>query len=208
MEGGVRTLRLFAAAVLLTGGLLLPAAVRPPPAAAQEPQAFVSIALSSIEPALPSPDSKVTLKGTVTNISTVTLSNLQAIFWRAPRLPLLTADAINRSLTWPADEPLGERLSDNYQNIPSETNRTLKPGKSTSFTVQASMDELDFAIDNAVYLIGVHVRGRTEINGADVTLGRAGSFSRPDCQAREFAADDVGRDLELPAVTSGRVGIQ
>ena len=172
----MRTLRLFAAAVLLTGGLLLPAAVRPPPAAAQEPQAFVSIALSSIEPALPSPDSKVTLKGTVTNISTVTLSNLQAIFWRAPRLPLLTADAINRSLTWPADEPLGERLSDNYQNIPSETNRTLKPGKSTSFTVQASMDELDFAIDNAVYLIGVHVRGRTEINGADVTLGRARVF--------------------------------
>ncbi len=83
---------------------------------------------------------------------------------------------INRSLTWPADEPLGERLSDNYQNIPSETNRTLKPGKSTSFTVQASMDELDFAIDNAVYLIGVHVRGRTEINGADVTLGRARVF--------------------------------
>jgi hypothetical protein len=172
----VRTLRLFAAAVLLTGGLLLPAAVRPPPAAAQEPQAFVSIALNSIEPSLPSPDSTVTLKGTVTNISTVALSNLQAIFWRAPRLPLLNTDAINRSLTWPADEPLGERLPDNYQNIPSETNRTLKPGNSTNFAVQASMDELDFALGNAVYLIGVHVRGRTAINGADLTLGRARVF--------------------------------
>ncbi|HKH54039.1 MAG TPA: hypothetical protein VKA58_01155, partial [Propionibacteriaceae bacterium] len=110
MEGGVRTLRLFAAAVLLTAGLLLPAAVRPPPAAAQEPQPFVSIALTSIEPALPSPDSTVTLKGTVTNISPVVLSNLQAIFWRAPRVPLLTAEDLDRSLTWPADEPLGERL--------------------------------------------------------------------------------------------------
>ena len=87
MEGGVRTLRLFAAAVLLTAGLLFPAAVRPPPAAAQEPQPFVSIALTSIEPALPSPESTVTLKGTVTNISPVVLSNLQAIFWRAPRVP-------------------------------------------------------------------------------------------------------------------------
>ena len=176
MEGGVRTLRLFAAAVLLTAGLLLPAAVRPPPAAAQEPQPFVSIALTSIEPALPSPDSTVTLKGTVTNISPVVLSNLQAIFWRAPRLPLLTAEALDRSLTWPADEPLGERLSDNYQNIPSETNRTLKPGKSTSFMVQATLDELDFSLENGVYLIGAHVRGRTDLNGADVTLGRTRVF--------------------------------
>jgi hypothetical protein len=176
VEGGVRTLRLFAAAVLLTTGLLLPAAVRPPPAAAQEPQPFVSIALTSIEPALPSPDSTVTLKGTVTNISPVVLSNLQAIFWRAPRVPLLTAEDLDRSLTWPANEPLGERLSDNYQNIPSEADRTLTPGKSTSFTVQATLDELDFSLDNGVYLTGAHVRGRTAVNGADVTLGRARVF--------------------------------
>ena len=91
MEGGVRTLRLFATALLLTAGALLAPAVRPPPAAAQEPQAFVSITLTSIEPALPSPDSTVTLKGTVTNTSPGVLSNLQAIFWRAPNLPLLTA---------------------------------------------------------------------------------------------------------------------
>ena len=176
MEGGVRTLRLFATALLLTAGALLAPAVRPPPAAAQEPQAFVSITLTSIEPALPSPDSTVTLKGTVTNTSPGVLSNLQAIFWRAPNLPLLTAEALNRSLTWPADEPLGERLIDNYQNIPTETNRTLEPGKSTPFTVRATMDELDFSLENGVYLIGVHVRGRTEVNGADITLGRARVF--------------------------------
>ncbi len=176
MEGGVRTLRLFATALLLTAGALLAPAVRPPPAAAQEPQAFVSITLTSIEPALPSPDSTVTLKGTVTNTSPGVLSNLQAIFWRAPNLPLLTGEALNRSLTWPADEPLGERLIDNYQNIPTETNRTLAPGKSTPFTVRATMDELNFSLENGVYLIGVHVRGRTEVNGADITLGRARVF--------------------------------
>jgi hypothetical protein len=176
VEGGVRTLRLFATALLLTAGALLVPAVRPPPAAAQEPQAFVSITLTSIEPALPAPGSTVTLKGTVTNTSPIVLSNLQAIFWRAPDVPLLTPDALNRSLTWPANEPLGQRLSDNYQNIPSETNRILKPGKSTAFTVQATMDELNFSLQNGVYLVGVHVRGRTEVNGADVTLGRARVF--------------------------------
>jgi len=176
VEGGVRTLRLFATAFLITAGALLAPAVRPPPAAAQEPQAFVSIALTSIYPALPSPGSTVTLTGTVTNTSPGALSNLQAIFWRAPNVPLLNTEALNRSLTWPADEPLGERLSANYQNIPTETNRTLEPGKSTPFSVRATMDQLNFSRANGVYLVGVHVRGRTEVNGADVTLGRARVF--------------------------------
>jgi Family of unknown function (DUF6049) len=175
VKGGYRTLRAFAA-ILLTSGLLMPAALRPPTASAQEPEAFVSIRLTSMAPALPKPDSTVTLTGNVTNISDVQLTNLQAIFWRAPGDPILNAEALNRTLASAANEPLGARLENNYQNIPAETDRTLEPGETTTFTLKATVAELAFPLADSVYLIGVHVRGRITLNGADITLGRARTF--------------------------------
>ena len=102
MEGGVRTLRLFATASSSPPALLLSASRPASACRCAEPQAFVSIALTSIEPALPTPTGTVTLKGNGHQHQSSVLSNLQAIFWRAPNVPLLNTEALNRSLTWPA----------------------------------------------------------------------------------------------------------
>ena len=176
MEGGGRTLRVLTATILLTAGLLLAETVRPQSAEAAEPEAFVAIEMTSISPALPTAKTTLTLTGNVTNTSDLELFNLQAIFWRAPDNPILNADALTRSLDWVANDPLGARLENNYQNIPSETDRSLKPGESTTFTLTATVAELGFPLADSVYLVGVHVRGRLTALGPDVTLGRARVF--------------------------------
>jgi hypothetical protein len=169
-------LRTLAATLLLTAGLLFPQALRPTAARAEEPVPYLSITMTSIEPALPTAGDVLTLTGKVTNISTIELSNVQAIFWRAPSDPILNSEALTRSLGWAANEPLGARRSDYYQNIPTDVNRTLKPGESTKFTLRAPVADLSFPLPNGVYLVGVHVRGRTILGGADETLGRARLF--------------------------------
>jgi len=169
-------LRALAATILLTAGMLLPTALRPTPAVAAEPEAFVSIQLTSISPALPAPNSTVTLTGKVTNISALELHNLQAILWRAPDYPILNAEELTRSLDRVANDPLGARLTENYQNIPSETDRTLAPGESATFKLQATVPELGFPLADSVYLVGVHVRGRLTSDGVNFTLGRARTF--------------------------------
>jgi hypothetical protein len=176
VEGAPRALRVLTTTLVLAAGMLLPQALSPPPAHAEEPVPYVSITLTSIDPALPKADDVLTLTGKVTNISTIELSNLQAIFWRAPSDPILNSEALARSLEWAANEPLGERRSDYYQNIPSDANRTLLPGQSSKFTVRAPVAQLGFPLPNGVYLVGVHVRGRTVFGGVDETLGRARLF--------------------------------
>ena len=176
MQGAHRALRVLAATVFLAAGLLIPQTLRPLTAGADEPVPYVSITLTSIDPALPAAGDTLTLTGKVTNLSALTLTNLQAIFWRAPSDPILNSEALDRSLTWLATEPLGARLVDNYQNIPSEADRTLKPGQSTTFTVRATVEQLGFPLPDGVYLVGVHVRGRTVLGGVDETLGRARVF--------------------------------
>jgi hypothetical protein len=169
-------LRALAATILLTAAMLLPTALRPTSAVAAEPEAFVSIQLTSINPALPTPTSTVTLTGKVTNTSDLELHNLQAILWRAPNYPILNAEELTRSLDRVANDPLGARLTENHQNIPSETDRTLAPGESATFTLQATVPELGFPLADSVYLVGVHVRGRLTSDGVNFTLGRARAF--------------------------------
>lgn len=144
------------------------------PAAAAEPQAYVSISLSSLTPALPKRDGTVTLEGRVTNVSDFAVSNLQAVLWRYSE-PVLTADDLDRVLASPADDPTGRRLFDrDYQNIPSEQDRTLAPGASASFRLTTDVADLDLPQQDGVYLFGVHIRGRTAIDPQrDQTLGRA-----------------------------------
>lgn len=151
--------------------------VRPPSAAAAEPAAFVTVTLTSLTPALPKRGGTVTLEGEVTNISGTPVSNLQAILWRASD-PLSTAESIDRALASEADDPIGRRLFErNYQNIPSEAERTLAPGASTRFSLTTEVANLDLPRADGVYLFGVHVRGRTvDDPGRDQTLGRARTF--------------------------------
>jgi len=170
---GVRVLLalLAGAAVSLLGVAAVPAA------SAAEPESIVTITLTSLTPALPSRDGRVTLQGRVTNVSDSPVSNLQAILWRASD-PLLSTESVDRALVSEADDPFGRRLFErDYQNIPGEADRTLAPGASTRFTLSTEVANLDLPQADGAYLFGVHVRGRTVADPErDLTLGRARTF--------------------------------
>ena len=150
----------------------------PPAAAAADPQSWVSIRFTAMTPSLPTrtADDTITLQGVVTNTSKVDLSNLQAIFWRSLD-PIQDSEGMAAALASPADEPLGARKSKNYQNIPSETDRTLAPNESATFSVPAKVSALNLPPIDAIYLLGIHVRGRLTPDGPDITLGRGRVFA-------------------------------
>ena len=148
----------------------------PARAGAAEPQAWVAITFTAMSPTLPKRDGTVTLEGTVTNTSKVELSNLQAIFWRSLD-PIQDGEGMAAALVSPANEPLGARKAATYQNIPSETNRTLAPKESAPFSLTIPVSALDLPPIDAIYLLGIHVRGRLEPNGPDITLGRGRVFA-------------------------------
>ncbi len=159
------------ALVLALSGLLSPV-----PASAAGPDGSLTITLTSMTPALPTRDGTVTLTGQVSNSSAVAVQNLQAILWRS-RDPLRTSEALTRALASQPDDPIGERLYQrDYQNIPSDKQRSLGPGQSTSFTLTTDVANLDLPRADGVYLFGVQVRGRTAADGQDRTLGRARTF--------------------------------
>lgn len=147
-----------------------------PAAAAAEPEALVRITLTEMSPALPARDGDIRLAGTVTNSSDVELSNLQAIFWRSLD-PIQTAEGMQAALASVANQPIGLRKVNVYQNIPSDTDRVLAPGESARFSLTMAVADLSLPEEDGIYLIGVHVRGRTVLNGPDITLGRARLFA-------------------------------
>jgi hypothetical protein len=162
---------------LLAGCAVLLAPLAPAPATAAEPDAPVRITLTGLTPALPARDGRVTLTGEVTNASDTPVTNLQAVLWRASD-PLQNAESVARALRSDADDPIGRRLFDqDYQNIPSEDDRTLAPGARTTFRLTTDVADLDLPRADGVYLFGVHIRGRTaEDPMRDQTLGRARTF--------------------------------
>ena len=178
----VRVLRALLA-TLATTLLALPLlfVVQSTPAAhAEEPESWARISIDAVRPSLPDPTNRsqqVTLSGRITNTSDIELSNLQVAYWRSLD-PIQSAEGMNRALASAANDPLGARAQDGdvFVNIPSENNRTLKPGKSTAFTISASLAQLDLPNIDGIYLIGVHLRGRTSPYGPDITLGRGRVF--------------------------------
>ncbi|MCW2810486.1 MAG: hypothetical protein JWP61_944, partial [Friedmanniella sp.] len=150
--------------------------VWPPTAAAAVPEVSLTITLTAMKPALPARDGTVTLQGKVANTSAVAVDNLQAILWRS-RDPLQTSESMARALTSQPDDPLGERLYQrDYQNIPSDDQRSLAPGQATTFTLTTDVANLDLPRADGVYLFGVQVRGHTADDTRDRTLGRARTF--------------------------------
>ena len=175
----LRALLATLATTLLALPLLL-AVQTTPTAHAEEPESWARISIDALRPALPDPTDrkqKVTISGRITNTSDIELSNLQIAYWRSLD-PITSAEGMNRALASAANDPLGARAQDGsiYVNIPSENNRTLKPGKSTTFTISATLAQLELPDIDGVYLVGVHLRGRTEPYGQDITLGRGRVF--------------------------------
>ena len=179
MATRVRAVRALLA-VLLVAATSVPLLLVAPGARAAEPESWARISIDAISPALPDraePDQKITLSGRITNTSDLELSNLQVAYWRSLD-PIETAEGMTRALESDANEPLGARAEDGslYVNVPSESDRTLGPDESTSFTISATLAQLELPDIDGVYLVGVHLRGRTDPNGPDITVGRGRAF--------------------------------
>ena len=168
----------------------------------------MSISIDSMSPALPSRDGTVRLTGTVSNTSTEPLNRLQAVLWRSLD-PISDAEGMDRALASAANEPLGSRVRPGriFQNLPSDTNRTLAAGQSTSFDLTADVDDFELPADDAVYLIGVQVRGRVGASGDDEILGRGRIFMPlVDAGARPDESDPQVQTPIGGAATGGGVG--
>ena len=167
------SLRLLLARTVL-GTLVLGAAlVLAPPAQAQadEPVALATIRLTSIEPALPQRDGKVTLAGQVTNTSNDRIVRPQAVFWRN-QAPITTAEGLDQALGSASNEPLGTRYTDAFQNLFSTGTPYLAPGKSAGFRLTVSVAALALAPTDGVYLMGVHVLA----DGVPIAVARTRVF--------------------------------
>lgn len=183
----MRALRALVASLLGVVLVLGSALIGSTTATAAEPQAYVAITFTGMSPSLPTRSGDITLEGTVTNTSKVSLSNLQAVFWRSLD-PIQDSEGMQAALASDANDPLGARKADAYQNIPSENDRTLAPKQSTSFKLKVRVSALQLPSIDAIYLLGIHVRGRLEPGGPDVTLGRGRVFAPIIATAPESAA--------------------
>ena len=158
--------------VLATAGLLLATLVPPAPAYAEEPVALVEITLTSMTPALPKADGKITLTGTVANITGQPIFRPQAYFWRN-QAPITDREGLDQALGSASNDPIGARRIQTYQNLFTEDAPNLDPGKSAKFTLTAQVADLELSPTGGIYLIGVHVLE----SGNPFAIGRARVFA-------------------------------
>lgn len=158
--------------VALLAGLAVVLGVGPSPSAsAAEPEALVSITLTTLTPSLPARDGTITVTGRVTNVTKERLYRLQAIFWR-DQGPITTPEGVEQALASESNVPLGNRASDYYDDLYTADDPYLEPGASATFTLTAPVASLQLSPTDGVYLMGVHVLQ----NGVPVAVGRARTF--------------------------------
>lgn len=186
---------LLASALVLTaalGGLWVPI----PAAAAAEPESWVTVSIEGMSPALPSRDGTIRLTGSVKNTSTIALSRLRAVLWRSLD-PIQDTEGMDGALDSAANEPLGSRVKPGtiFENIPSDGDRTMAPGESASFDLTADVADFELPAEDAVYLIGVQIRGRVEAGGDDEILGR-GRIFMPLTDSADAAEENEAADQD------------
>ncbi len=168
-------------ATLLVAVTGLPVLLAAPAARAAEPESWARVSIDAITPALPSrdePDQKVTISGRITNTSDVELSNLQVAFWRSLD-PIQTAEGMTAALDLGRERPAGSarrgRVAVRQRAVrvrPDPGARTSRrPSPSRRPSTQLELPDID-----GVYLVGVHLRGRVDGAGPDVTVGRGRMF--------------------------------
>lgn len=165
------TTALLAALVL---GILATLAGPPPPAGAQEPPRPIRVDLTSFEPAVPSRDGELTIKGTLTNTSDDPIANVRAYLWRN-QAPLTNRTSLDEVLAGEAT-PTGDRvpIDGAFQNVTLDRG-PMQPGEKLAFTVTAKIADLDFPRRGGVYLTGVDVLGQVD-NGPTSVPGRTRLF--------------------------------
>lgn len=189
----VRVLWAISGVALLMGGLWLPS----PRANAADPESWVSVSIDGMSPALPSRDGTIRLTGTIRNTSTEPLAGLQAVLWRSLD-PISDTEGMDRALGSAANEPLGSRVQPGtiFQNVPSDANRTLDPGESAEFDLTADVEDFELPDEDAVYLIGVQVRGQVGAGGDVEILGRGRIFMPLVDEPTSGAESEGGADDE------------
>lgn len=157
----------------------------------------VRIEFASMDPALPTADSTITLKGRVTNTSDGDLSSGQVMFWRN-QSPITDSVSFATAVQSSPTSPLGARAVDRPENLfslTSDAKPTLAPGESVDFEVRAAVPDLEFSPTTGTYLIGVHVRGQIDRTG-NRTLGRARMF------VPISGSQDDGRTSQMTSVVA------
>lgn len=170
-----RLLRALLAAVLLAVG------VASLPGTAQAQSDYLDVEITSISTPtlnLSDPDQVIELKGSLTNVSTTPIRYVNVHFWRAP--VAITTPGELTALS--KDVPLGARLFlEEAGNLHTLTrDDPFGPGERAEFSVRATVGELitggafqpPLPRDDAVYLLGVHVRGIPD-GGQNMVVGRA-----------------------------------
>lgn len=124
---------------------------------------------------LANPEQVVELSGTIENTSASRVQYAAVNFWKSTT-PIVDEAELERALDGPASLPVGTRQtpwtleSGHIQRI--NEGDWFNPGERADFTVSAKVGELEFLTDNAVYFVGVHVRGIVEGQKGNLTIGR------------------------------------
>ncbi len=161
---------------MLSASLLIvaPAAISAVPAAAADDDPTVDVTIDSFAPAAPKPGDTVTIKGTVTNTSTATFGNPQAIACIARKQ--LTTAAELAAVPDEQDIPMKDRDScsgiGNSETTYQVLGDKLAPNAKAQFTLTVPWNEWKVGKQSSTYVVGVTFR-RDNDNGGRTTSGRA-----------------------------------
>jgi hypothetical protein len=154
------------------------AAVQPLPAAVADPRAedpVVEVTIHSFAPATPKPGQQVVITGRVTNTSTSTFDNPQAIACIEERR--LTSRAELAAIPTELEQPLQKQNDCSGLDNPASTTyqsfkAPLQPKASVPFRLVVPWQEWHISKRAGVYVVGVSFRGNPS-DGNRITAGRA-----------------------------------
>lgn len=208
---------LLAVALFVTAGITL----TPRPAAAAGSYLDVSITqVSTPTLDLSDPEARVSISGTVTNVSTQPIRYSVVHFWRSPR-PLTTQAEVAAGL---ANPPAGERLFKSDDNLAVLSREdSFGPGEQKSFTVTGTIGELTtegtpLSATDVAYLLGVQVVGTPDDTTGRLLIGRdtiaiaatteatrSSSIALLTTSATAWSTDGTFPDASLEADLRGRL---
>jgi hypothetical protein len=146
-----------------------------PASAAPSDEPVVQVTIDSFGPVAPKPDQQVVIKGRVTNTSSVTFDDPQALACidRTRLASTVAVDAISTE----QNTPMSQR--DSCKNLVNPETQTfqpfeqpLAPKQSVDFTLTVPWKEWRITDQTGVYVVGVVFRGKSP-NSERATAGRA-----------------------------------
>ncbi len=138
----------------------------------------IRVELDQVRPTIAHSDDTITVKGTVTNVTDVPLHHIQVLLWR-DQAPITTTEQLDWVLGTPPSDPPGNPMVNpgNFVDLTRSVASpdlppTLAPGQSLSFEVSGTIEQMRIPQTNAVYPIGVMVKGNAQANFWPQTVGR------------------------------------